>query len=78
MMLVIVKGIVCCRAIAGLGMGTERYFDYVWHIVSHWGSSSGEKRLVFVPKMCLLISYIQKDPQKNALDCCWLKRTWAV
>ena len=58
MMLVIVKRIMTSRTHGGLGAGTQRYFKCVWHLVSHMGCSSGEKRKSFVPKMYLLISYI--------------------
>ena len=47
MMLVIVNGIVPGRTLGGLRVGTRRYFEYRWHIESHWGSSSGEKRKIF-------------------------------
>ena len=43
MMLVIVKGIASGHTLGGLGVGTQRYFEYIWYIESHWGSSSGEK-----------------------------------
>ena len=43
MMLVIVKGIVPDRTLGGLGVGTQRYFEYMWLIVLHWDSSSDEK-----------------------------------
>ena len=46
MMLVIVRGIVSGRTLGGLGVGTQQYFEYMWHLVSHWSSSSGEKRKI--------------------------------
>ena len=47
MMLEMVKGIVSGRTLGGLGVGTQRYFEYIWHIVSHCRSSSGEKQKIF-------------------------------
>ena len=82
MMLVIVKMIVSGRTLGGLGVGTQRYFEYAWHLVSHWGSSSVEKRKIFGAKNSLVYAvhnvFDHEDPQKNALDYCWLKRTWCV
>ena len=72
MMLVVVTRIISGLTLGGLGVGTQRYFEYVWHLVSHWGSSSGEKRKTFCAN--ILLVYIvhsvfdHKDPQKNALD----------
>ena len=58
MMLVIVKRIMSGGTLGGLGVGTQQYFEYVRHLVSHWGSSSGEKRKSLVPKMYSFISYM--------------------
>ena len=82
MVLVIAKGIVSGGTLGGLGVGTQRYFEYTWHIVSRCRSSSGEQRKIFGAKKLLVYivhsAFDHKDPQKNALDCCWLKRTWRV
>ena len=59
MMFVILKGIVSGRTLGGLGVGKQRYFEYIWQTASHWGSSSGEKRKIFGAKNLLIyISYI--------------------
>ena len=72
MMVVIVKGIVPGHTLGGLGVGTQRYFEYRWHIVSHWGSSSSEKRKIFGANFFLVFIvhsvFDHKDPQKNALE----------
>ena len=47
MMLVIVKRIMSGRTLGGLAVGTQRYFEYVGHLVSHWDNSSGERRKIF-------------------------------
>ena len=77
--LVLVKRIMSDRNFDGLGVGTQRYFEYVRHLVAHWGISSGEKRQVFGAKYVLVYivqsMFNYKDPQKNELDCCSLKRT---
>ena len=81
-MLGIVKRIVSGRTLGGLGVGIQRYFEYVWHLVPHWGSSSGEKRQLFGAKTIFVYIvhsvFDHKDPHKNAFGCCWLKRTWRV
>ena len=54
MMLVIVKRITSGRTLGGLAAGTQRYFEYVGHLVSHWGNSSGERRKIFGAKNVLV------------------------
>ena len=81
-MLGIVKRIVSGRFFGGLSVGTQRYFEYVWHLVPHWDSSSGEKRQLFGAK-ALFVHIVHsvfdhKDPHENAYDCCRLKRAWRV
>ena len=49
-MLVIVKRVMSGRTLGGLWVGTQRYFEYARYLVSHWGSSSGEKRKIFDAK----------------------------
>ena len=82
MMLVIVKRTMSGGTLGGQGVGTQRYFEYVWHPVSHWGSSSSERPKIFGAKIFLVYIvhsvFDHKDPQKNGLDCCRLKRTWCV
>ena len=72
MMLVIMKEIVPGRTLGGLGVGTQRCFEYIRHITSHWAvhQVKNEKSLVPIFFFVYIVHGVfdHKDPQKNVLD----------
>ena len=84
MLLVFLNGIVSGRTLDNLGVSTQRYFEYIWHVVRitlRYNSSSEKRKIFGATNVLVYIVYSvfdHRSPQQNALDCCWLERTRCV